>query len=284
MRRARTGESVLALDGKSYALDESMVVIADANGVESIAGIMGGEHSGCDETTRDVLIESALWDPANIAHTGRKLGIVTDARYRFERGVDPDFCVPGCDLATEFVLSICGGEPSRMVVAGDPSAPRRSIPFPYGEVKRLLGVDIPREEGEAILARLGFGVADGTVVVPSWRPDVQVKADVVEQILRIAGVDRAPTAPLPRLDDGVAKPVLTLMQKRTRLAKRTLAALRTARGGDLVVRLQGRRRNCSAAARRRSRSPIRSRPTFPTCARASSRASSPPPSATRAGP
>jgi len=225
VRRARPGESVLALDGKSYTLDESMVVIADANGVESIAGIMGGEHSGCDEATRDVLIESALWDPANIAQTGRKLGIMTDARYRFERGVDPEFCVPGCDLATELVLSICGGEPSRIVVAGDPSPPRRSIPFSYGEVKRLLGVSIPRQEGEAILVRLGFGVGDGTVVIPSWRPDVQVKADVVEQVLRIAGVDRAPTAPLPRLDDGVAKPVLTLLQKRTRLAKRTLAAL-----------------------------------------------------------
>ena len=225
VRRARPGESVLALDGKTYTLEESMVVIADKNGVESIAGIMGGEHSGCDEATRDVLIESALWDPANIAQTGRKLGIMTDARYRFERGVDPEFCMPGCDLATELVLSICGGEPSRIVVAGDPSPPRRSIPFPYGEVKRLLGVSIPRQEGEAILARLGFGVGDGTVVVPSWRPDVQVKADVVEQILRIAGVDRAPTAPLPRLDDGVAKPVLTLLQKRTRLAKRTLAAL-----------------------------------------------------------
>ncbi len=225
VRRARRGESVLALDGRPYALDESMVVIADENGVESIAGIMGGEHSGCNDATRDVLIESALWDPANIAQTGRKLGVMTDARYRFERGVDPEFCVPGCDLATEFVLAICGGEPSRMAVAGDPTAPRRSIPFPYGEVERLLGIDIPRNEGEAILSRLGFGVADGAVVVPSWRPDVQVKADVVEQILRIAGVDRAPMTPLPRLDDGVAKPVLTLMQKRTRLAKRTLAAL-----------------------------------------------------------
>ena len=225
VRRARAGESVLALDGKTYALDESMVAIADANGVESIAGIMGGEHSGCDETTRDVLIESALWDPTTTAQTGRKLGITTDARYRFERGVDPDFCVPGCDLATELVLSICGGEPSRMIVAGDPSTPRRSVPFQYSEVKRLLGVDIPREEGEAILRRLGFGIEDGRAFVPSWRPDIQVKADVVEQILRIAGVDRAPPAPLPRLDDGVPKPVLTLMQKRTRLAKRTLAAL-----------------------------------------------------------
>src|SRR5271157_2431668 len=225
VRRARRGESVLALDGKTYALDESMVVIADAKGVESIAGIMGGEHSGCDENTRDVLIESALWDPVNIAHTGRKLGIVTDARYRFERGVDPEFCVPGCDLATGLVLELCGGEPSRMVVAGDPSAPPRSIRFPYGEVERLLGVAIPRQEGEAILTRLGFGVGDGQVLAPSWRPDVQVKADVVEQILRIAGIDRAPAAPLPRLDDGVAKPVLTLLQRRTRLARRTLAAL-----------------------------------------------------------
>jgi phenylalanyl-tRNA synthetase beta chain len=225
VRRARAGESVLALDGKSYALDESMVAIADTNGVESIAGIMGGEHSGCDEKTRDVLIESALWDPTATAQTGRKLGITTDARYRFERGVDPDFCVPGLDLATELVLSICGGEPSRMVVAGDPSASRRSVPFQYSEVKRLLGVDIPRDEGEAILQRLGFGLEDGRAFVPSWRPDIQVKADVVEQILRIAGVDRAPPAPLPRLGDGVPKPVLTLMQKRTRLAKRTLAAL-----------------------------------------------------------
>jgi phenylalanyl-tRNA synthetase beta chain len=225
VRRARHGESVLALDGKTYALDESMVVIADAKGVESIAGIMGGEHSGCNENTRDVLIESALWDPTNIAQTGRKLGIVTDARYRFERGVDPDFCVPGCDLATRIVLELCGGEPSRMIVAGDPTAPRRAIEFPYSEVKRLIGVDIPREEGEAILSRLGFAVGDGKVLVPSWRPDVQVKADVVEQILRILGIDRAPTTPLPRLDEGVPAPVLTLLQKRTRLARRALAAL-----------------------------------------------------------
>ena len=225
VRRARRDESVVALDGKTYALDESMVVIADANGVELIAGIMGGEHSGCDDETRDVLIESALWDPTNVAHTGRRLGVLTDARYRFERGVDPDFCVPGCELATGLILDICGGAPSRMVVAGDPSAPKRTIDFPYSEVRRLIGADVPREEGEAILTRLGFGVEDGKVSVPSWRPDVQVKADVVEQILRIVGVDRAPAAPLPRLDEGVPAPVLTPLQKRTRLAKRTLASL-----------------------------------------------------------
>ena len=244
---------------------------------------MGGERSGCDEQTRDVLIESALWDPTNIAQTGRKLGIVTDARYRFERGVDPDFCIPGCDLATELVLDICGGEPSRMIVAGDPSAPRRWIDFPYGEVRRLIGVDIPRAEGEAILVRLGFGVEDGKVRVPSWRPDVTVKADVVEQILRIVGVDRAPMTPLPRPDEGVPAPVLTPLQKRTRLAKRTLACAVAARGGDLVVHLEDRGRAVRRRAGRRSRSPIRSPPTCPTCARASSPASSPRPSATPAG-
>ena len=225
VRRAARGESILALDGRTYDLDESVVVIADDERVDSIAGVMGGEHSGCDENTTDVLIESALWDPSNVARTGRKLGIVTDARYRFERGVDPEFCIPGCDLATEFVLEFCGGQASRMVVAGDPSVTARKVKFPYSQVQRLTGVDIPRAEGEEILARLGFGVSDGEVAVPSWRPDVQVTADVVEQILRIAGIDRAPTTPLPRLDDGVTRPVLTLLQKRTRIAKRTLAAL-----------------------------------------------------------
>ncbi len=225
VRRARAGESVLALDGKTYALDESMVAIADQRGVESIAGVMGGEHSGCDEATRDVLIESALWDPANIAQTGRKLGIVTDARYRFERGVDPDFCLPGAELATRMVLDLCGGEPSRLLVAGDPSHRKRAIDFPYSEVKRLVGLDIPQSEGEAILARLGFSVENGKAIVPSWRPDIDGKADIVEQIVRIVGVDRVPTTPLPRLEEGVPKPVLTLLQKRTRLAKRTLAAL-----------------------------------------------------------
>jgi phenylalanyl-tRNA synthetase beta chain len=225
VRRARAGESVLALDGKTYALDDSMVVIADDDGVESIAGVMGGEHSGCDENTRDVLVESALWDPPNIAQTGRKLGIVTDARYRFERGVDPDFCVPGAELATHLIVDLCGGEPSRLIVAGDPVKPKRTIDFPYSEVKRLLGIDIPQSEGEAILARLGFKLVDGKAIVPSWRPDVEGKADIVEQIVRIAGLDRVPPAALPRLDEGVPAPVLTPLQKRTRLAKRALAAL-----------------------------------------------------------
>jgi len=186
---------------------------------------MGGEHSGCDENTRDVLIESALWDAPNIARTGRNLSIVTDARYRFERGVDPDFCVPGAELATHLVIDLCGGEASRLIVAGDPTKPRQVVDFPYSEVKRLTGLEIPPAEGEAILTRLGFGVANGKAIVPNWRPDIDGKADIVEQIVRIAGLDRVATTPLPRLDSGVPKPVLTLLQKRTRLAKRTLAAL-----------------------------------------------------------
>ena len=218
VRRARAGESVLALDGKTYALDDSVVVIADDDSVESIAGVMGGEHSGCNEDTRDVLVESAMWDAPTVAQTGRKLGIVTDARYRFERGVDPDSCVPGAELATHLIVDFCGGEPSRLIVAGNPAKPKRAIPFPYGEVKRLLGVDIPQSEGETILARLGFELKDGKAIVPNWRPDIEGKADIVEQIVRIAGLDRVPPAPLPRANEGVPAPVLTPLQKRTRTA------------------------------------------------------------------
>src|SRR5271170_2936184 len=227
VRRGRTGEEVLALDGRTYALDESIVVIADAAQVESIAGIMGGEHSGCDENTRDVLIESALWDPLNIAQSGRKLGITSDARYRFERGVDPAFCIPGAELATRMVLDLCGGEPSRLSVAGAPPKGTKLFDFPYTEVARLTGLDIPRAEGEAILAKLGFAlVGDASQVeTPSWRPDIDGKADIVEQIVRIVGVDSVPMNALERLEPSVAKPVLTLLQKRTRTAKRALAAL-----------------------------------------------------------
>ncbi|HYC24793.1 MAG TPA: phenylalanine--tRNA ligase subunit beta [Roseiarcus sp.] len=227
VRRARNAETVLALDGRTYALDETIVAIADERGVESIAGVMGGEHSGCTENTRDVLIESALWDPRNIGQTGRKLGVMSDARYRFERGVDPAFCVPGAELATRMVLDLCGGEPSRLIVAGSPPKGVKLVDFPYGEVARLTGLEIPRQEGEAILAKLGFAVVgDGAKVeAPSWRPDIDGKADIVEQIVRIAGLDRVPQNALERLEPGVAKPALTLLQKRTRVAKRALAAL-----------------------------------------------------------
>ena len=136
-----------------------MCVIADDNGVESLAGIMGGEASGCAETTTDVLIESALWEPLNIAQTGRKLGINSDARYRFERGVDPDFMVPGLELATQMVLELCGGTPSEITVAGKAEAPEKVIDFPPAEVKRLAGLDVPLAEMRRVLSQLGFFVA-----------------------------------------------------------------------------------------------------------------------------
>ena len=227
VRRAREGESLVALDGKRYMLDPSTCVIADEKGVESLAGIMGGEATGCSETTTDVLIESALWDPTNIAHTGRKLGINSDARYRFERGVDPAFMVPGLELATAMVLDLCGGEPSAITVAGKPEASERIIDFPLEEVPRLAGLDVGVPEVKRVLGRLGFSVAGESkrvkVTVPSWRTDVEGKADLVEEIVRILGVDRIPSTPFDR-GDAPRKPVLTPIQLRTRKAKRALAA------------------------------------------------------------
>jgi phenylalanyl-tRNA synthetase beta chain len=227
VRRARPGETLLALDGKSYALDETMCVIADDEGVESLSGIMGGEKTGCSAATTDVLIESALWEPSNISQTGRKLGIHSDARYRFERGVDPAFMLPGLELATRMVIDLCGGAASEIFIAGSAEAPECVIDFPLSEVKRLAGLTVPLAEMRGVLERLGFFVAGQgervKVAVPSWRADVQNKADVVEEIVRILGVERVPPTPFDR---GVAprKPVLTPIQLRTRKAKRALAA------------------------------------------------------------
>jgi phenylalanyl-tRNA synthetase beta chain len=226
VRRAARGESLLALDGKTYELDDTMVVICDGAGVESIAGVMGGEASGCDEHTTDVLIESALWDPQNIAHTGRKLGIVTDARYRFERGVDPAFALPGLELATQMVLDLCGGEATEPVLAGAVPRERTVIDFPWAETRRLAGIDLAPKQSTALLERLGF-IVEGDdirarVTAPGWRPDIEGKADIVEEIVRLFGVDNVPSTPLPRAD-GVAPAVLTSMQKRARGARRALA-------------------------------------------------------------
>jgi phenylalanyl-tRNA synthetase beta chain len=227
VRRARKGESLLALDGKTYALDESICVIADDKAVESLSGIMGGEASGCDEATTDVLIESALWNELNIAQTGRKLSINSDARYRFERGVDPAFMIPGLELATQMVLDLTGGEPSEIVVAGDPTPNPRTIDFPASELPRLTGLDLPLADMLDVLDRLGFAVgAQGKsmkIAVPSWRPDIEGKADIVEEIVRIVGVDQVSSTPFPRGADA-RKPVLTAMQNRTRKARRALAA------------------------------------------------------------
>jgi phenylalanyl-tRNA synthetase beta chain len=227
VRRARDGETLLALDGRTYTLDSSICVIADEHGVESLAGIMGGEASGCDENTTDVLIESALWNEMNIAQTGRKLGINSDARYRFERGVDPAFMVPGLELATRMVMEICGGTPSDNVVVGKVHGDDRVIDFPLTEVKRLAGIDVPLPEMRGILSRLGFMTAGNgpvmKVAVPSWRSDVEGKADIVEEIVRIVGVDKVPESPFDRGEEP-RKAVLTPIQLRTRRAKRAAAA------------------------------------------------------------
>ena len=227
VRRAREGELFLALDGKSYKPDPSMCVIADENGVESLAGVIGGKHSGCDANTVNVLIESALWQPLNIARTGRELGISTDARYRFERGVDPAAMLPGLDHATALVLEICGGDASEPVVAGQVPTPILEIDFPLDEVKRLTGLELPHAESIAILRRLGFGVegkgATVKTLVPSWRPDVHGKADLVEEVMRIHGVNKIVPQPLGGRD-GVNTRTLTLGQTRTRNARRALAA------------------------------------------------------------
>jgi len=227
VRRAVEGEKVLALDTREYTLNPANVVIADDNGVESIGGIMGGEHSGCDENTVDVLIESALWDPMNIAKTGRSHGIITDARYRFERGVDPEYMVPGLDRATELVLELCGGVPAKADVVGYKGYTPKVVDFPFSEVKRLTGLDVSEAESANILTRLGFTVTGAgervSVAVPSWRPDIDGKADLVEEVMRIHGVDNIKPAPLES-HAAVNGRILTTLQIRTRLAKRALAA------------------------------------------------------------
>ncbi len=226
VRRARQGEKVLALDGREYELTPEICVIADDIAIDSIAGVMGGEHSGCDESTTDVLIESALWEPLNVARTGRDLGIITDARYRFERGVDPEFMVPGTELATRMVMELCGGEPSQTEIVGYAGLETKSVVFPVTEVKRLTGLDVPGEESLAILDRLGFKArGEGYVVdidVPSWRPDIDGKADLVEEVMRIHGVEQIAPAPMTSHDAVNAK-ILTTLQNRTRAARRALA-------------------------------------------------------------
>jgi phenylalanyl-tRNA synthetase, beta subunit, non-spirochete bacterial len=227
VRRAQEGEEILALDTRTYKLNPANIIIADDNGPESIGGIMGGEHSGCDENTVNVLIESALWDPINIAKSGRAHGIITDARYRFERGVDPEYMIPGLERTTELVLEMCGGTAAASKVVGYKGHTKKVVDFPYSEVKRLTGLTVSNEEANQILTGLGFEVT-GTgdtvkVAVPSWRPDVDGKADLVEEVMRIYGVDAIKPEPLPAKET-VNGRILTTLQIRTRTAKRALAS------------------------------------------------------------
>ncbi len=241
-RRAVPGETVEALNGKTYALDESMTVIADARCVHDIGGIMGGMESGCSPETTDVLIEAAYFDPERIGATGRALGINSDARARFERGVDPGFVAPGLEWATQLVIDLCGGIASDVTVAGEVPVPAKTVRYNPARVRGLAGIDVAEDEQAAILTRLGFGVARGnpwSVTIPSWRRDVGAagateswdgEADLVEEVVRIHGLDRVAAAPLPRVE-GVALPTATPAQLTERKLRRALAA----RGMDEAV-------------------------------------------------
>ena len=228
-RLGKPGEKLLALDGKEYEIEEGteICVIADDSGPVGFGGIMGGDPTGSQPETTNVFIECAWFDPIKTARAGRALGIQSDARYRFERTCDPAFVVPGQHAAVQMVLDLCGGEPSKMVVAGEAPVEDRIIAFPLSEVKRLVGLEVSDIEIKTVLKRLGFWVS-GTgeevkIAVPTFRPDIHGKADIVEEVARIIGVDQVPNTPLPRLHS-VTQPPLTDRQKRIRNARRHLAA------------------------------------------------------------
>jgi phenylalanyl-tRNA synthetase beta chain len=226
MRMARDGEEILALDGKSYRLEPEMTVIADENRVQGIGGVMGGELSGCTEETKNVFLEVALFDPVRVAATGRKLAILSDARYRFERGVDPESAFWGAEVAARLVRELCGGEASHVVSAGEMPAWHRTVALRPDRVAALGGVEVADDEQARILGDLGFQTAseNGRIVaqVPSWRPDVEGEACLVEEVLRIHGFDKIPEVPLPREDD-LPHPVLTTAQRRSGFARTALA-------------------------------------------------------------
>ncbi|UWQ25418.1 phenylalanine--tRNA ligase subunit beta [Leisingera aquaemixtae] len=225
VHRAQGGETLVALDEKEYTLGAGHMVISDENGVESIGGIMGGAETGCTEETVDVFLESAFWDHVQIAMAGRALKINSDARYRFERGVDPEYTIEGLHRATQMILDICGGEPSEMVIAGDVPDHSRAYKLDSGRVQSLVGMEIPESDQRQTLTRLGFRLEGNMAHVPSWRPDVQGEADLVEEVARIASLTKLQGKPLPRLTDGIPKPVMTPQQRRQQMARRTCASL-----------------------------------------------------------
>jgi phenylalanyl-tRNA synthetase beta chain len=229
-RAARDGEKVLALNEKEYTLDSSMTVIADEKQVHDIGGIMGGEDSGVSESTTDVMLEVAYFTPGNIARTGQKLGLTSDARSRFERGVDPAFLKDGLDVLTGLILDVCGGEPSEALLVGEPPVEKRTVRFLPERAFALGGIDVPEADQRSILQALGFELQGDLARVPTWRRDVIGTADLVEEVARISGYDRVVSTPLPR-DPGVAKPTATRSQLIERKVRRTAAA----RGLDEAV-------------------------------------------------
>lgn len=223
-RRAKNGEQVLALNEKTYTLDDSMTVIADDAGVHDVAGIMGGEDSGCSDETTDVLLEIAYFDPARIGVTGRKLGLASDARTRFERGVDPTFLDYGLDLLTGLIVELAGGTASEKVHAGVPPSEPKVIAFDTGLTARLGGINVPVEEQKRILESLDFAIdGDWNVTCPLRRHDIEGPADLVEEVVRIHGLDKVESVALPRAD-GVAKPTATAVQLTERRLRRAAAA------------------------------------------------------------
>jgi phenylalanyl-tRNA synthetase beta chain len=224
-RRATDGETVTALNGKDYTLTAEMTVIADDAGVHDIAGIMGGAHSGCSDTTTDVLLEVAYFTPERIAKTGQALTLTSDARTRFERGVDPAFLDEAVEIITGLILEICGGQASEIVRAGSPPLAVKTIAYDTNHCARLGGIDVAAVKQKAILETLGFGVSpEWHITVPSWRRDIDGSADIVEEVVRMVGLDKVPSTPLPRAD-GVAKPTATPLQSLERKLRRSAAAL-----------------------------------------------------------
>ncbi|HEY4134115.1 MAG TPA: phenylalanine--tRNA ligase subunit beta [Alphaproteobacteria bacterium] len=227
VRLSRDGETLAALNGKTYTLADGMTVIADGSGVLSLGGVMGGESTGCTEETTTVVLESALFDPIRTATTGRQLAIDSDARYRFERWVDPASTLPGLDAAAQLIVELCGGEASEPVVAGAAPAPKAAITLRADRVRQLGGIDIAVHDSLRILTALGFGAERSTeglrCVPPSWRNDVHQEADLVEDVLRVNGYDKITPVPFT-LDGALPQPVLSATQRRSRDAKRALAA------------------------------------------------------------
>ena len=203
-----------------------MSVIADANGVHGIGGIMGGENTGVQDDTTEVFLEAAYFQPIGIAASGRKLGILSDARYRNERGIDPESCWWGAEVATRLILDLCGGEASELVSSGVMPTWQRSYTLRADRVKTLTAIDVPAAETATILRKLGFSVeghGPWTAAVPSWRPDIEGEADLVEEVTRVFGFDNIPTTSLPRLA-ATSRPVRSPLQRRVPLARRALAA------------------------------------------------------------
>ena len=225
VHRAQGGEKFLALDDKIYTFEAGQMMISDENGAQSIAGIMGGADTGCTEETVNVLVESAYWDPVQIAYTGRALQINSDARYRFERGVDPEFTPEGLEYAVRMIVDNAGGEASELIQAGKVPNYARAYRLDVTRVASLVGMDIPERTQRATLTDLGFRLEGDMAHVPSWRPDVMGEADLVEEIARIASLTKLVGIPFARVNLGVPKPVLSLGQTREQTARRTIASL-----------------------------------------------------------